>query len=82
VQALCFFAVANSIFFGDKLLTAGNPAVDFDRKSLVDLGITAQMPRSLEGWFFVESQAELVYLLAPSREGHWVIAPFRLKRST
>src|SRR5207237_5811999 len=29
-QALCFFAGANSIFFGDKLLTAKNPEVDLD----------------------------------------------------
>ena len=31
VQALCFFAGANSIFYGDKLLTTGNPDVDADR---------------------------------------------------
>ncbi len=29
-QALCFFAGANSIFYGDKLLTAKNPAADMD----------------------------------------------------
>ena len=29
-QALCFFAGANSIFYGDKLLTADNPAADTD----------------------------------------------------
>ena len=29
-QALCFFAGANSIFYGDKLLTAANPAADAD----------------------------------------------------
>jgi len=33
-QALCFFAGANSIFYGDKLLTAGNPGVDEDRQLL------------------------------------------------
>jgi len=45
-QALCFFAGANSIFYGDKLLTAANPGVDADR-SLLDqlgLGITAPQP--------------------------------------
>src|SRR3984957_19362969 len=31
-QALCFFAGANSIFYGDKLLTAKNPGVDQDRE--------------------------------------------------
>jgi biotin synthase len=31
VQALCFFAGANSIFYGEKLLTTGNPDVELDR---------------------------------------------------
>src|SRR5690242_992624 len=31
VQALCFHAGANSIFYGEKLLTTGNPDVDADR---------------------------------------------------
>jgi biotin synthase len=37
-QALCFFAGANSIFFGDKLLTAKNPEVDVDLALLRELG--------------------------------------------
>ena len=36
-QALCFFAGANSIFFGDKLLTAKNPEVDLDVSLLREL---------------------------------------------
>ena len=31
VQALCFLAGANCIFYGDKLLTTGNPDVEADR---------------------------------------------------
>jgi biotin synthase len=38
-QALCFFAGANSIFFGDKLLTAENPAAAADVKLLRELGL-------------------------------------------
>ena len=38
-QALCFFAGANSIFFGDKLLTAKNPAADVDVALLRELGL-------------------------------------------
>jgi biotin synthase len=38
-QALCFFAGANSIFFGDKLLTAKNPEVDVDLALLGELGL-------------------------------------------
>jgi len=38
-QALCFFAGANSIFFGDKLLTAPNPEESDDRSLLRSLGL-------------------------------------------
>lgn len=39
VQALCFLAGANSIFYGDKLLTTGNPDVQADRDLLAKLGM-------------------------------------------
>jgi len=38
-QALCFLAGANSIFYGDKLLTTGNPEGDRDRALLARLGM-------------------------------------------
>ncbi|PYJ77831.1 MAG: biotin synthase BioB [Verrucomicrobia bacterium] len=38
-QALCFFAGANSIFYGNKLLTAKNPAADVDVALLRELGL-------------------------------------------
>ena len=41
VQALCFLAGANSIFYGDKLLTTGNPETDRDRVLLEKLGLHA-----------------------------------------
>jgi biotin synthase len=41
VQALCFFAGANSIFYGDKLLTTGNPEAAQDVALLERLGIHA-----------------------------------------
>lgn len=43
-QALCFFAGANSIFYGDKLLTAANPAVEKDLNLISRLGLTTQKP--------------------------------------
>jgi biotin synthase len=43
-QALCFFAGANSIFYGDKLLTAGNPGVDEDRALFNALNLVPQAP--------------------------------------
>ena len=39
VQALCFMAGANSIFYGDKLLVTGNPDVDADVQFLRKLGL-------------------------------------------
>jgi biotin synthase len=43
-QILCFAAGANSIFYGDKLLTTGNPDVDADRKLFEDAGIVPLQP--------------------------------------
>jgi len=39
VQALCFFAGANSIFYGEKLLTTDNPDVARDDALFAELGI-------------------------------------------
>jgi len=39
VQALCFLAGANSIFYGDKLLTTGNPAIESDKALFEKLGL-------------------------------------------
>jgi biotin synthase len=44
VQALCFAAGANSIFYGEKLLTTGNPDVDADGALLQRLGIRTGKP--------------------------------------
>lgn len=46
MQALCFFAGANSIFCGDTLLTAENPGDDKDQALFAKLGMT---PMALEG---------------------------------
>ena len=43
-QALCYFAGANSIFYGDKLLTAKNPAIEADRALLAKLGLGTLAP--------------------------------------
>ena len=48
-QALCFYAGANSIFYGDKLLTADNPEAGKDRELLAKLGLDTLEPNpSLE----------------------------------
>jgi biotin synthase len=43
-QAMCFFAGANSIFAGDKLLTTPNPDVNEDMKMFKMLGMIPQKP--------------------------------------
>ena len=39
MQALCFFAGANSIFYGEKLLTTNNPEADADKALFAKLGL-------------------------------------------
>ncbi len=53
MQALCFLAGANSIFYGEKLLTTHNPARARDRDLLRRLGITAQASHGANDGFAV-----------------------------
>lgn len=48
-QALCFLAGANSIFYGERLLTTDNPATDHDRQLFDRLGINRQFTESEAG---------------------------------
>lgn len=45
MQALCFMAGANSIFYGERLLTTDNPETDHDRRLFERLGLHALDPR-------------------------------------
>ena len=47
-QALCFLAGANSIFYGEKLLTTGNPDEAADRKLFERLGIEPEQAPAAE----------------------------------
>ena len=40
LQAMCFFAGANSVFLGEKLLTANNPRHEKDARLFAELGVT------------------------------------------
>ena len=60
VQALCFMAGANSIFYGDKLLTTGNPDCDADRALLEKLGMKTMALASSE----IKTQCEHLELCA------------------
>ena len=41
IQAMCFMAGANSVFYGEKLLTTGNPEAETDKMLFAKLGIHA-----------------------------------------
>ena len=47
-QALCFMAGANSIFYGEKLLTTANNDAEEDRKMIESLGLTTTMVAKAE----------------------------------
>ena len=49
LQALAFLAGANSIFYGEKLLTTGNPDVTHDRALLARLGMRAEGATAVPG---------------------------------
>ena len=48
MQALCFLAGANSIFYGEKLLTTGNPDVERDRQLFARLGVKPEQRPAAE----------------------------------
>jgi biotin synthase len=64
LQALCFLAGANSIFYGEKLLTTGNPDVARDRALLTRLGIEPLVPAGLPSGAGV-SQADTAHVHGP-----------------
>ena len=47
-QALCFMAGANSIFYGEKLLTCKNPDENHDRRLFKKLGLVPLIPEALQ----------------------------------
>ncbi|PLX62888.1 biotin synthase BioB [Sedimenticola selenatireducens] len=48
MQALCFMAGANSMFYGERLLTTDNPEADADRKLFERLGLHFEETRELQ----------------------------------
>jgi len=48
VQAMCFQAGANSIFYGEQLLTTGNPEAEQDRELLAELGLKTKQSSKTE----------------------------------
>jgi biotin synthase len=46
MQALCFLSGANSIFYGEKLLTTANPLAESDNALFAKLGLKKLEPRT------------------------------------
>lgn len=50
MQALCFFAGANSMFYGERLLTTDNPDADHDQQLFARLGIEMEKAKGKQGY--------------------------------
>ncbi|WP_407944052.1 biotin synthase BioB [Marinobacter mangrovi] len=68
MQALCFLAGANSIFYGEKLLTTTNPEADHDRQLFKRLGIRPEQRG--EAHTDEEREAGLVDAMEKERNRH------------
>ena len=55
MQALCFFAGANSMFYGERLLTTDNPDENHDQKLFSRLGIDMEKAKPQQGFTVKES---------------------------
>ncbi len=58
LQALCFLAGANSIFYGEKLLTTGNPQHERDKALFERLGLRAEARVEAENACDTEARAQ------------------------
>ena len=60
MQALCFMAGANSIFYGDKLLTTENPEADADMQLFAKLGLVPEQRHEVSDEAHVAALAEAI----------------------
>nr|WP_233218199.1 biotin synthase BioB [Roseateles chitinivorans] len=65
MQSLCFLAGANSMFYGDKLLTTSNPQAEKDRQLIQRLG----MHCATEAELSADAEADRAHGCAPAGEG-------------
>ncbi|RUO22357.1 biotin synthase BioB [Aliidiomarina iranensis] len=52
LQAMCFFAGANSIFYGEKLLTTANPVAEADQKLFARLGLKPEQRKAKKPLYY------------------------------
>jgi hypothetical protein len=82
VQALCFLADANSIFYGDKLLTTGNPDVEADRALFAKLGLAAMRRRRFTSIQWAPPRCCLCFMASRCAAGGCVRSRRRARRRT
>lgn len=61
MQALCFMAGANSIFYGDKLLTTENPEADADMQLFAKLGLKPEQRHDVSDEAYEAALAEAIH---------------------
>lgn len=66
-QLLCIVAGANSIFYGDKLLTTGNPDVEADMAMMREAGLKALVPADPDAGREVATSAPLPAMASAER---------------
>ena len=67
MQAMCFFAGANSIFYGEKLLTTDNPETNQDMQLFEKLGIT---PEKRQDYSDEAHQAAVISSIEANKTSH------------
>ena len=77
LQALCFLAGANSIFYGDQLLTTSNPQAEADRKLLERLGIRAEAAQQMPA--AIKAAASMAAISTPRRTERLCIAEITVR---
>ncbi|MBU2181364.1 MAG: biotin synthase BioB, partial [Gammaproteobacteria bacterium] len=60
MQALCFMAGANSIFYGDKLLTTENPEADADMQLFAKLGLVPEQRHDVSDEAYEAAMADAI----------------------
>jgi len=69
MQSLCFLAGANSMFYGDKLLTTSNPQAEKDRQLIQRLGMHCATEAELSADADADATGDRAPGCAPAGEG-------------
>jgi biotin synthase len=71
MQALCFMAGANAIFYGERLLTTDNPAVNVDRDLFATLGIRVEKQQDVSDAVQADTIEEMISRSASDNKAYY-----------